>query len=97
MEGLISRASLMEVVYSRPISSFMEKKAKLACHKQANIHRSCFQRLDRPQGNTHYPIFLLFHIEDNVHFKFGGRKFKNSTFFQKSNCSISLPILVIYF
>ena len=45
---------------------------QLACHKQANIHWSCFQRLDHPQGSTRYPFLLLFHIENNVQFKFGG-------------------------
>ena len=39
-----------------------------------------------PQGSTCYPFLLLFHIEDNVHFKFGGVSsriqnfFKNPTF-----------------
>ena len=29
--------------------------------------------LDQPQGGSRYLFLLLFHIEDNVHFKFGGR------------------------
>ena len=45
------------------------QKTQLACHKQANIHWSYFQRLDQPQrgggGGTRYPFLLLFHIEDN--------------------------------
>ena len=62
----------MEVVHSRHISSFMVKKAQLTCYKQANIHWSCFRRLDHPQGSSRYPFLLLFHIKDNVQFNFQG-------------------------
>ena len=42
-------------------------------------HWSYFWRLDHPQGSSHYLFLLLFHIEDNVQFKFrGDGEFKNS-------------------
>ena len=79
----------MEVVHSRHISSFMEKKVQLACHKLANVHWSCLRGLNHPQGSSRYPFLLLFYIEDNVQFKFGAMNSRIQFFFFKNLTFVS--------
>ena len=93
----------MEIVHSLHMPSFMEKKAQLAFHKQVIF----IKRPAHSKGSTYYPFLFLFHIKDNVHFKFfffffflgggGGGKFKNSKFFQKSYFCTSVPVLDVRF
>ena len=79
----------MEVVHSIYISSFLEKMAKLACHKRVIFIGATSEGLITLKGVFVISSYFYCTLRAMFNSSLGG-----DSFFQKSNFCIFLPILV---